>query len=65
MSRVWKVGRIHRQVEMSKQVKPWGFTTESVQLALSVRYGTKVLELAKGKVTLEAGNLTQRSVCSG
>lgn len=48
MSRVWKVGLIRRQLEMSKRVKPYGFTTESVKLAFSVRYGTKVLELAKG-----------------
>ena len=31
------------------------FTTESGKLALSVRYGTKVLELARGKVAVEVG----------
>jgi hypothetical protein len=46
---------IRRQVEMPKRVKPWWFTTESGKLALSVRYGTKVLELAKGKVAVEVG----------
>ena len=46
---------IRRQVETPKRVKPWWFTTESGKLALSVRYGTKVLELAKGKVAVEVG----------
>ena len=46
---------IRRQVEIPKRVKPWWFTTESGKLALSVRYGTKVLELAKGKVAVEVG----------
>ncbi len=46
---------IRRQVEMPKRVKPWWFATESGKLALSVRYGTKVLELAKGKVAVEVG----------
>ena len=44
-----------KQVETPKRVKPWWFTTESGKLALSVRYGTKVLELAKGKVAVEVG----------
>ena len=47
---------IRRQVEIPKRVKPWWFTTESGKLALSVRYGTKVLELAKGKVAVEVGS---------
>ena len=46
---------IRRQVEVPKRIKPWWFTTESGKLALSVRYGTKVLELAKGKVAVEVG----------
>ena len=47
---------IRRHVEMPKRVKPWWFTTESGKLALSVRYGTKVLELAKGKVAVEVSS---------
>jgi hypothetical protein len=46
---------IRRQVETPKRVKPWWFTTESGKLALSVRYGTRVLELAKGKIAVEVG----------
>jgi hypothetical protein len=43
---------ICRQVEKPKRVKPWRFITDAGKLALSVRYGTKVLELAKGKVAV-------------
>ena len=46
---------IRRQVETPKRVKPWWFVTEAGKLALSVRYGTKVLEIAKGKMAVEIG----------
>jgi hypothetical protein len=46
---------IRRQVETPKRVKPWWFVTEAGKLALSVRYGTKVLEIAKGKIAVEIG----------
>ncbi len=42
-----------RQVELGKRVKAWWFVTDAGKLALSVRYGTKVLELAKGKYAVE------------
>lgn len=42
-----------RQVEAHKRVKAWWFTADNGKLALSIRYGTKVLELAKGKYAVE------------
>ena len=42
-----------KHVETSKRVKAWWFTADNGKLALSVRYGTKVLELAKGKFAVE------------
>lgn len=42
-----------KQVEVGKRVKAWWFVTDTGKLALSVRYGTKVLELAKGKYAVE------------
>jgi hypothetical protein len=42
-----------RQVEVGKRVKAWWFVTDAGKLALSVRYGAKVLELAKGKYAVE------------
>jgi hypothetical protein len=47
---------IRRQVEMPKRVKPWWFVTDAGKLALSVRYGTKLLELARGKMAVEVGS---------
>ena len=46
---------IRRQVETNKRVKPWWFTADNGKLALSVRYGAKLLELAKGKWAVEVG----------
>ena len=47
---------VRRQVEQLKRIKPWWFTTESGKLALHVRYGSKVLELAKGKYAVEVAS---------
>lgn len=44
-----------KQVEQNKRVKAWWFVADSGKLVLSVRYGTKVLELAKGKWAIEVG----------
>ena len=37
-------------------MKAWWFVAENGKLVLSVRYGTKVLELAKGKWAVEVGS---------
>ncbi|NBS75056.1 MAG: hypothetical protein EBT78_16295 [Betaproteobacteria bacterium] len=42
-----------KQVEMNKRVKAWWFTADNGKLALCVRYGSRVLELAKGKYAIE------------
>jgi hypothetical protein len=44
-----------KQVEMNKRVKAWWFVGDNGKLVLSVRYGSKVLELAKGKWAVEVG----------
>lgn len=44
---------VRKQVETSKRVKAWWFASDNGKLALSVRYGAKVLELAKGKYAIE------------
>lgn len=46
---------LRKQVETNKRVKAWWFVADSGKLVLSVRYGTKVLELAKGKWAVEVG----------
>jgi hypothetical protein len=45
-----------KTVETNKRVKAWWFVADSGKLVLSVRYGTKVLELAKGKWAVEVGS---------
>ena len=46
---------LRKQVETTKRVKQWWFVADSGKLVLSVRYGTKLLELAKGKWAVEVG----------
>jgi hypothetical protein len=47
---------LRKQVEVPKRVKAWWFVADNGKLVLSVRYGTKVLELAKGKWAVEVGS---------
>ncbi len=42
-------------VESVKRVKEWFWTTPNNKINLSVRYGSKTLELAKGKNAIELG----------
>lgn len=46
---------LRKQIETNKRVKAWWFVSDNGKLSLSVRYGTKVLELAKGKHAVEVG----------
>jgi hypothetical protein len=50
---------LRKQVEVSKRVKQWWFTSDNGKLALSVRYGARLLELAKGKSSIEIGSTDQ------
>ncbi len=47
---------LRRQVEVSKRVKAWWFTADNGKLAMTVRYGTRVIELSKGKWAVEVGS---------
>lgn len=42
-----------RQVETHKRVKQWWYVMDNGKLALTLRYGAKVIELAKGKTAVE------------
>lgn len=44
---------LRKQIETQKRVKAWWFVGDNGKLALAVRYGSKVLELAKGKYAVE------------
>jgi hypothetical protein len=44
---------LRKQVEVPKRLKPFWFTAENGKTAISIRYGARVLELAKGKYAVE------------
>ena len=44
------------QIETDVRVKPWWFVTDSGKLAISVRYGSRVLELAPKKYAVEVAS---------
>ena len=44
-------------VEAIKRVKQWWFVAENGRVCLQVRYGTRVLELAKGKNSIDVGTV--------
>jgi hypothetical protein len=61
-------------IETSKRVKEWFWKTTNNKFNLSVRYGSKTLELAKGKNAIELGSqdelietleLLQKAVING
>ena len=39
-----------------KRIKPWWFVAENGKCCIAVRYGSKVIELAKGKSAIEVAN---------
>ena len=45
--------------EAAKRVKQWWFIAESGRVCLQIRYGTRVIELAKGKNSIEIASGTE------
>ena len=45
-----------RTIEVPKRIKPWWFTSESGNTCVALRYGSKVIEIAKGKTAIELFN---------
>ncbi|MEY4684762.1 MAG: hypothetical protein RLZ25_1221 [Pseudomonadota bacterium] len=45
------------QVEAYKRVRPWFWVSAAGGYCLNIRYGSKVIELAKGKNAIEAADL--------
>ena len=48
-----------KSVSSAKRVKPWWFTSDTNKVCVQVRYGTRVMELAKGKNSIEVGNAAE------
>jgi hypothetical protein len=44
---------LNKTVNVPKRVKEWWFTSDSGKLCVSLRYGAKVVEIAKGKTAVE------------
>lgn len=45
-----------KTIETTKRVKEWYWTADTGKINLNIRYGSKVLELAKGKNAVELAN---------
>ena len=45
-----------RSVEVAKRVRQWWFTAESGKVVIQLRYGSKVIDIAKGKNSVEVSN---------
>ena len=48
-----------RNVETAKRFRQWWFTADNGKIALTVRYGAKVLELMKGKTAIEIASASE------
>lgn len=47
---------VRKHVTSAKRVKQWWFTAENGKLIVNVRYGTRLIELAKGKTAVEVAS---------
>ena len=47
---------LRKVVEVPKRLRPWWWISESGKVCVSVRYGSKVLELSKGKSAVEVAS---------
>jgi hypothetical protein len=47
---------LRKTVEIPKRLRPWWWISETGKVCVSVRYGSKVLELSKGKSAVEVAN---------
>ena len=50
---------VKRTVEVSKRVKAWWFVADTGKLCVNIRYGSKLLELAKNKTTVEVADVAE------
>ena len=47
---------LKKQVEMPKRVRPWWFISDAGKVCLNIRYGSQILEISKGKPSIEVDN---------
>lgn len=46
-------------VSVNKRIRPWWFNSDTGSLCFSIKYGTKTIELAKGKPSIEVTDKDQ------
>ena len=51
-----KESGLRKQVEVSKRIREWWFRNEQGKVCVAIKYGPRVLELAKGKYSIEVAN---------
>jgi hypothetical protein len=51
-----KESGLRKQIEVSKRIREWWFRNEQGKVCVAIKYGTRVLELAKGKHSIEVGS---------
>jgi len=51
-----KESGLRKQVEVSKRIREWWFRNEQGKVCVAIKYGTRVLELAKGKHSIEVNS---------
>ncbi len=44
---------LRKQIEVPKRIRPWWFVSANGKVCISIKYGTRVLELAKGRPSVE------------
>ncbi len=49
---------IRKNIAVERRVKAWWFTADNNKLALQIKYGNRVIELQKGKTTIELGSVS-------
>ena len=45
-----------KSIELQKRIRPWWFVATEGKVCLNVRYGAKLIELAKGKTAVEVAS---------
>jgi hypothetical protein len=46
-------------IAVNKRIRPWWFNSDTGSLCVTIKYGTKVIELAKGKPSIEVADKDQ------
>lgn len=47
---------LRKTVEVPKRLRPWWWMSDTGKVCISIRYGSKILELARGKAAVEVAN---------